>query len=159
MKWSVERKLVGARRSARPLQPQMQGTGTIHAGAALPWLVGKAVSQIRTGPDLHVVLVAHEMAVVNALVALAGTHMRKDHRQAAGLRGIDEGCAGSVLGTAADCDGIRGAAVVVEGAGVNGAIGYFSDFRCHDSSINGDRKIVRAVVQRYCGLWPVTRVL
>lgn len=101
---------------------------------SLPGLVGEAVREVGTRPDLHIVLIAHEMAVMHALSTLAGTHVREDHRQSACFRGINEGCTGSMVRASTDRDRVGGAAFMIERATVNSTIRYFGDFRCHDSS-------------------------
>ena len=64
---------------------------------------------------------------MDALEALAGTHVALGHRQTAAGVEADEGVAGRCAVVATDGDGEGGAAAVVEGAGGGGAGGDLGD--------------------------------
>src|SRR5215207_5782712 len=85
--------------------------------------VGEAVCVVSAGSDVDGWCLAHEVVVVHAFPALAGTDPGQDFGQSAVDAGVDERGAGGVVFPAGDGDGSGIACgVVIEGTVGNAAV-------------------------------------
>ncbi|QSZ47604.1 hypothetical protein AYX22_03670 [Arthrobacter sp. D5-1] len=97
-------------------------------------LVREAIGGFPARADLDVVGLAHEVVVVDALRALAGTYVGEDLGKAAHGIGVNERCTGCMIRASTDGDSKGGAAIMVESAAANATGGYFGNVFGHCSS-------------------------
>jgi len=97
-------------------------------------LVGEAVRGLgpRANPDI--MRLAHQVVVVDAFAALAGTHVGQDLGKPAHGRGVDERGTRGVVRGAPDGDSKCGTPVMVESTAANAAGGDFGNMFGHGSS-------------------------